>query len=222
MGTFTASLKTPGDQTGLPATIRLEAGRLSIAIGEEPIGDWALGEIQLEQTPTGYRLSAEGEHILIAFPDTSTFASELAKSGSRKERKAPKLKAPKLKAPTNRPPNLRAPINKAPSDLPVLGSVDRGLAAAQRRWGPLLPKWVFTRITLAIVSSALIVTIVFPGVVSSFLLIAGLLTVVLGAIAYTDPMLASKWLPGRTTPTHALIMGVGILMFGVLLGVIAN
>ena len=217
MGTFTASLKTPGDQTELPATIRLEDGRLRIAIGEEPIGDWALGEIQLEQTPTGYRLSAEGEEILIAFPDTSTFASELAKSGRRKERKAPKLKAP-----TNRPPNLRAPINKAPSDLPVLGSVDRGLAAAQRRWGPLLPKWVFTRITLAIVSIALIVTIVFPGVVSSFLLIAGLLTVVLGAIAYTDPMLASKWLPGRTTPAHALIIGVGILMFGVLLGVIAN
>jgi hypothetical protein len=46
--------------------------------------------------------------------------------------------------------------------------------------------------------------------------------VIVGAIVYTDSVLASKWLPGRMTPIHVLIFGVAILMFGVLLGVIAR
>jgi hypothetical protein len=69
---------------------------------------------------------------------------------------------------------------------------------------------------------ALILAIIFPGLVSSFLLIAGAMLVVLGAIVYSDAMLASRWLPGRTTPTHVLLFGVAVLMLGVLLGVIAR
>jgi hypothetical protein len=69
---------------------------------------------------------------------------------------------------------------------------------------------------------ALILMIVLPGLVSAFMLIAGALIVVFGAVAYSDPMLASRWLPGRTTPPHVLLFGVVILMLGVLLGVIAR
>jgi hypothetical protein len=46
--------------------------------------------------------------------------------------------------------------------------------------------------------------------------------VMLGAVVFTDPMLASKWLPGAMAPVHVLIFGVAILILGVLLGVIAS
>jgi hypothetical protein len=81
---------------------------------------------------------------------------------------------------------------------------------------------VFTRIMFGVAFVALILMIVFPTLVSSFMLIAGALIVVFGAVVYSDPMLASRWLPGRTTPPHVLMFGVAILMLGVLLGVVAN
>ena len=63
---------------------------------------------------------------------------------------------------------------------------------------------------------------IFPGVVSTLLLIAGILTVMAGAVVYTDPIIASKWLPGRMSPVHVLIVGVSTLLLGVILGIIAK
>ena len=79
MSSFSASLKTLGDRQGLPATVVLENDRLSIAAGDESIGDWSLDEIQLEPTPNGYRMAAEGEQLLIEMPDAEAFKSELTK-----------------------------------------------------------------------------------------------------------------------------------------------
>ena len=102
-----------------------------------------------------------------------------------------------------------------------LNRLDRFISAAERRWGSLLPAWVFTRIMVGVLAGALVLTIIFPGLVSSFLLISGLLLVLLGAIAYTDQILAAKWLPGRMTPMHVLLIGVAVLMAGVLVGLVA-
>ena len=107
--------------------------------------------------------------------------------------------------------------------MEYLGAPDiRQCDEANKRFGPYLPEWMFTRAMFAIAFGALILLIVLPGLVSTFLLIAGALLIVFGAITYSDPMLASRWLPGRTTPTHALLFGVAVLMMGVLLGVLAK
>ena len=196
MGSFAASLKTLGDSQGLPAVIHLSEGRLSIAAGEESIGEWPLNEIRLEPTPTGYRMAAEGEQIILEVSDVDAFETELSDSGKR---------------------NLSMPeMGK------LLAPVDRGIAFAEKKWGALLPPWVFTRIMFGVVIAALLLVIIFPGLVSGFLLIAGLLIVMFGAVLYTDPMLASKWLPGRMSPVHVLLFGVAILLVGILLGVIAR
>jgi hypothetical protein len=52
--------------------------------------------------------------------------------------------------------------------------------------------------------------------------IAGALIIMFGAIVYTDSVLASRFLPGRSTPQQALILGISVLLFGVLLGAIAR
>jgi hypothetical protein len=198
MGSFAASLKTIGDRDGLPATVSVHDGRLSIAAGGDSIGDWALRDIRLEPIPNGYRLAAEGEQIIIEMKDSDLFASEISKRSRR---------------------NLSISV---PSRDVLLRPVDRSLVAAEKRWGALLPQWVFTRMMLAAVTIALVLMIVFPGAVSTFLLVAGLLIVVFGAVVYTDSMLASRWLPGRMAPMHALLFGVAIVIFGVLLGVLAR
>ena len=196
MGSFAASLKTLGDSQGLPAVIHLSEGRLSIAAGEESIGEWPLNEIRLEPTPTGYRMAAEGEQIILEVSDVDAFETELSDSGKR---------------------NLSMPeMGK------LLAPVDRGIAFTEKKWGALLPQWVFTRIMFGVVIAALLLVIIFPGLVSGFLLIAGLLIVMFGAVLYTDPMLASKWLPGRMSPVHVLLFGVAILLVGILLGIIAR
>lgn len=196
MGSFAASLKTLGDTRGLPAVVHLSEGRLSINAGDEAIGEWALEDIRLEPMETGYRMAAEGEQIILEMTDADGFESELHKNGKRSF--------------------------ALPAKGTLLGPVDKSIAIAEERLGALLPEWVFTRVMFGVVVGALTLTIILPGLVSGFLLVAGLLLVMFGAVVYTDPMLASKWLPGRMTPLHVLIIGLVVLMLGVLLGLIAK
>ena len=256
MGTFTASLRAIGDVKALQATVELSDGRLRIAAGEMEIGSWPLSEIHLEEIPTGYRMAAEGEHILIELKNVAAFAQELEEAKKRQRPRLGRKKQdlPKPKIDPNPPEPARTPVAaagpaapqpspQAPSDVAApsitlpprqtkaketglvargLRVVDGTLARANKRLGPYLPDWVFTRAMFAIAFGALILMFALPGVVSTFLLISGVVMVVFGAVVYSDAMLASRWLPGRTTPQHALLFGLAILMMGVLLGVIAN
>jgi hypothetical protein len=258
MGTFTGSLRAIGDVKSLPATIGLEDGRLSIASGETEIGSWDLTDIHLEPIPTGYRMAAEGDQILIELEDIDSFTEELEKGNKRRlikrgrkteDRKPREVAAAPIEAPVRtatpaeprpgrnvaRPPAESSPEPKKkqkkqrpaatgsqPTGTRLLDFVDGVLVKAQKRFGPYLPDWVFTRIVFAGLIAALVLVIVLPGLISVLLLVGGLLLVLFGAVVYTDPMLASRLLPGRTAPQHALLFGVLTLMVGVLLGVIAR
>ncbi len=267
MGTFSASLRTIGDVSSLPATVQLEDGHLSIAAGSTEIGTWPLAEIHLEPIPTGYRMAAEGEQILIELKDLSSFQEALDNGNAKKRRlRMPKKSDSKATAPAPEPeaaprpepapvtatanhvdtspkqrqvalppreetsaPTKTKPKSKPKTNANKSGFTEKGLAfvdgtlqRANKRFGPYLPQWVFTRVMFGVAFVALILMIIFPTLVSVFLLIAGALLVVFGAIVYSDPMLASRWLPGRSQPPHVLLFGVTILMMGVLLGVIAR
>jgi hypothetical protein len=245
MGTFTASLRAIGDVKSLPAVVQLDEGRLIIASGDIEIGNWPLSEIDLEPIPTGYRIAAEGDQILIELTDLDSFNAALSELRKRKFRKANKgtlaaarsepvstepHRAPVATEPVAAnpartvplPPRTNQPVQPAGWTSRGLAFVDGTLAKASKRLGPYLPEWIFTRVMFAIAFVALILMIIVPVLVSTFLLISGGLIIVFGAIVYSDPMLASRWLPGRTTPPHVLLFGVIILMLGVLLGVVAS
>jgi hypothetical protein len=243
MGTFSASLRTIGDRRGLPATVRLDGDRITIEAGEHPIGEWSLGEVHLEATGNGYRMAAEGEQILLEIEDPEKFEIEL-RGRTVTARKRPRLGASKTKVerPQERPEAARpAPAQAKPAkpEKPVkietaegkpdaeaepgkvMARLDGLIATAERRWGSLLPSWIFTRRMVAILATALVVTVIFPGIISTVLLLVGLVLVLAGAVVYTDSVMAAKWLPGRMTPMHVLIGGVAVVMVGVLVGVIA-
>jgi hypothetical protein len=235
MGSFSASLRTIGDRRRLPATVTLDHGRVSIEAGEHPIGEWSLDEVHFEPTGNGYRMAAEGEHILLEIQDSENFEIELrGRTGGRKKPAKP-AKIPKAPKADSSPPEKttraetppresRRSIRQAPIEEIVESSpskVDALIAKAEKRWGSLLPAWVFSRKTLFAIAGVPIVTVFLPGLISTLLLITGLLSVLFGAVAYTDQVMAAKWLPGRMTPLHVLIGGVGLLMVGVLVGIIA-
>lgn len=252
MGSFTASLRSVGDVKALPATVELSDGRLSIIAGSTQIGSWSLDEVRLEEIPTGYRMAAEGDQILLELKDVESFAAELAKRNPKKRRFGrEKLPAAKVKtaeavpdapattqpvaqlvsipeevASPSRPVTEPTPEKKQTESSGVarkgVGLVDRILGLAQKRFGPYLPDWVFSRAVLFLALSALVAMVLLPGVFSVVLLIAGALLVLFGAVVYSDTVLASKWLPGRTTPVQALLLGLCVLLFGVLLGVLAR
>jgi hypothetical protein len=235
MGTFSASLRTIGDRRGLPATVKLDGDRIVIEAGDHPIGEWSLEEVHLEATGNGYRMAAEGEQILLEIDDAENFEIEL-RGRTVNARKRPRIRAPKAKTEKAKPQTpvvtpiprqvakveTAAPETKAaPETGRFLARVDAVITAAERRWGALLPSWVFTRRMVAIILAAILVTVVFPGIISSVLLFAGLLLVLGGAVVYTDSVMAARWLPGRMTPMHVLIGGVAVVMLGVLVGVLS-
>ena len=236
MGTFSASLRSIGDVKPLPATVEISDGRLTIAAGSMEIGSWPLTDVHFEEIPTGYRMAAEGEHVIIELKDIDGFNVALRngekgrrRRGRRKteaHRQTPK--STRATATDHRPATPPPAIARERDEVPSgwtskgLAFVDGTLERANKRFGPYLPDWVFTRAMFAIAFGAMILAVALPAMVSAFLLIAGVLMVMFGAVVYSDPMLASRWLPGRTTPQHVLLFGVAILMMGVLLGVIAR
>lgn len=242
MGTFEAGLRTIGDVKALPATIELSEGQLHIAAGSTEIGSWPLSEIHLEEIPTGYRMAAEGEQILIELKDVDSFAAALESRNKRLlglGRKKKRNIQPDSEEPVRRDPPSQVRVDPQPApDAPTpakersqkssgwtrkgLALLDGTLGQANKRFGSFLPEWVFTRAMFLIAFVALILLLVFPGLVSTFLLIAGGLMILFGAVVYSDSLLASKWLPGRTTSQHVLLFGLAILMMGVLLGLVAR
>jgi len=97
--------------------------------------------------------------------------------------------------------------------------LDEALNAAEERWGDRLPSWAFTRGTLTSTLIVLLLAAVLPGLVSNILLICGVVIVLYGAVVFTDPMLAARWLPNRVVPSHVLLTGAAVLVLGVILAV---
>jgi hypothetical protein len=261
MGTFTASLRAIGDVQALPATVKLEEGRISIIAGETEIGTWPLADVHLEAIPTGYRMAAEGEQILIELKDIVGFSEALDRVSKRKSRipslrrKAnsqeekrdfstdrPNTGAGQASRPQQRaaaPSTSRVGVNrdaasqqktdrKVSSDAArsfgekVLETIDSILAKAHKRFGSLAPDWVFSRGVFVILVVLALVMLALPGLASALLVVCGATIVLIGAIAYSDSVIASRILPGRTTPAHMLIAGLGVLLVGVIFGMISN
>ena len=241
MGPFSASLKVPGDRSSLAATLSIEDGRLQIKAGDQDIGDWSLSEIDLNRLDGGYRMTAEGEQLFIEVQDLTGFDAAVDENtrGRRRFQRKRSPKLPKTEAASSEPvapiqvkpaepakpveePQKTTAQKAEPEGNRVLTFVDGLVEKAEKRFGALLPEWIFTRWTVLVIVLLLLLALVLPGLVANILLFGGLGIVVFGAVLYTDDRMAAKILPGRSTPTHVLISGVGLLMIGVVIGLIAK
>jgi hypothetical protein len=248
MGQFSASLKVPGDTSSLPATVDIDDGRLRVASGDYEIGNWALVDIHLTPGPEGVHVSAEGEELILQFSESAAFEEAAGLNAKKsivslpKPFKLPSLsKTPKHASPdkSTTPPEGSAP--KARADKPAKlapsaieqhavreakpskqpGTLDRVLERAEKTAGGHLPSWIFSRGGALVVLSALAVAIIFPALVSTLLLIVGLLLLVLGGVTMLDVVLAARLLKAKVTPTQTLVGGGILVVIGVLFGMLA-
>ena len=245
MGQFSASLKVPGDTSSLPATVDIDDGRLRVASGDHEIGNWALVDIDLTPGVEGVHVSAEGEELILQFNDSAAFEEAAGLNGRKKLAaslpkpfKLPILaRAPKHVSPARSAtrPETAAPkpiLEKAPAPTKQAavketkppkqpGSIDRALERAENVVGSHLPSWVFTRGGALVVLASLAVAIIFPTLVSTLLMIAGVLLLVLGGVTMLDVVLAARLLKAKVTPTQTLIVGGVLILLGVLFAMLA-
>ena len=252
MGQFSASLKVPGDTSSLPATVDIDGGRLRVASGDHVIGNWALDDIDLTPGPEGVHVSAEGEELILQFSESAAFEEAAGMNGKKsvvsmpRPFKLPTLsKSSKHSSPngsTTRPEGTPAttsldsaarapsaasqPVNQADSKESKApkqpGAIDRTLERAENMFGKRLPSWVFTRGGSLVVLAALVVAIILPSLVSTLLLVAGLILLVLGGVTMLDVVLAARLLKAKVTPTQVLIAGGVLVVIGILFGMLAR
>ena len=249
MGQFSASLKVPGDASSLPATVDIDDGRLRVASGDHEIGNWALDDIDLTPGPEGVHVSAEGEELILQFSESAAFEEAAGINGKKSVVALPKpFKLPTLsrspkptsaKGTATRPEGAPAPVvAPAASTAPLAsstkaeqgtlkepkqpGAFDRALGKAEKMFGRLLPSWVFTRGGSLVVVAALVVAILVPALVSTLLLVAGLILLVLGGVTMLDLVLAARLLKAKVTPTQVLIAGGVLVVIGILFGMLAR
>ncbi len=242
MGQFSATLRVPGDNNALPATVDIGDGRLRVESGSHVIGNWALGEIDITQSPEGVHVSAEGEVLILEISESEAFHEAAGTNGGKPAAKAnTPFKLPNLtrtaKHATNRPeggrpapaspkvessPVPKASTSKAPkAEVKEPIFIDRWLAAAEKAVGQHLPSWVFSRGGAVVVLGALAIAILFPTLVSTVLMISGTILLVLGGVTMLDHVLAARMLKAKVTSIQCLIVG-GILVFvGVVFGMLA-
>jgi hypothetical protein len=245
MGQFSASLKVPGDTSSLPATVNIDDGRLRVASGDHEIGNWALVDIDLTPGVEGVHVSAEGEELILQFGDSAAFEEAAGLNGRKKVAvslpksfKLPNLaRAPKHVTtarsairPDSAPPKPAADKAPAPTKQAAVketkpskqpGSIDRALERAENAVGSHLPSWVFTRGGALVVLASLAVAIIFPTLVSTLLMIAGVVLLVLGGVTMLDVVLAARLLKAKVTPTQTLIVGGVLVLLGVLFAMLA-
>jgi uncharacterized membrane protein SirB2 len=72
-----------------------------------------------------------------------------------------------------------------------------------------------------VVLASLAVAIIFPTLVSTLLMIAGVVLLVLGGVTMLDVVLAARLLKAKVTPTQTLIVGGVLVLLGVLFAMLA-
>ena len=126
---------------------------------------------------------------------------------------------PKVEAKSHQKVASTPTVPKPEAKEPIF--IDRWLGTAEKAVGQHLPNWVFSRGGALVVLASLVITILFPEVVSTLLMIAGTILLVLGGVTMLDNVLAARLLKAKVTPTQCLIVG-GLLVFvGVVFGMLA-
>lgn len=78
MTSFDARLRIVGE-SGLPlgVEIDLSSERMVLKAAGKPLADWDLESIRIVPTPSGFRVDAEGEAVILNVTDSERFVKEI-------------------------------------------------------------------------------------------------------------------------------------------------
>jgi len=198
-----------------------------VASGDHVIGDWEIATIDISRIPEGIRVAAEGEVLILDIADRAAFEEEAASVNGkpkrstrpRKSAKAEASRAPKAKS--ARAATATKPVVEKPAKVKGESRIDLVLAWAKEHVGSSLPDWVFTRGGLICVLALIVFCVIFAEVVSTLLLIAGVIALLTGGVTMLDSVIARRILRHRVTPIQVVIGGGSVFVAGLLVGVVA-
>lgn len=78
MTSFDARLRVVGE-SGFPLGVEIDltAERMVLTTDGRQLADWDLEEIRIAPTPSGFRIDAEGEAVILNVTDTERFTEEI-------------------------------------------------------------------------------------------------------------------------------------------------
>ncbi|MEX0795229.1 MAG: hypothetical protein WEB67_09990 [Acidimicrobiia bacterium] len=237
MTQFQASLIAAGDPDPLPTVVELDQGNLVIQSNGQPLGNWAVSDLEFVRIVGGFRVTLDGEVTVLKLPESDQFNAELrqlneaaaevlpAKNGKKKRGRKESSKP--AEPPTNSAPAetrtktvAAATTADAPTDVKdraVINWLDAKLDVAAKRGGKYVPEWVFTRGGVVLAFLLLIAVVVFHGVFSTIFLIVAAIGMITSAIALMDQVIATKIFRGAFTPIHGLLGSLALVLVGLVL-----
>lgn len=194
----------------LPAVVTLDRGMIKLVSGTSVLGEWRLSQVVLaEFDDKSVALKVEDDELLLYLQEHSRFLRETEPY----RRPEPKRRRPEHEA-------FRKDTEPTQSlGEEIRGEVSRevsGVADEIRHLmrsiepGPIL--WVALAVFVVLV-------IFLPTLLVGVLLLAGVVSLAVGAIAYADSRLALK-IPEPLTPTTLVAVGVLLVVVGIVVGVI--
>ena len=113
MSSFAARLRMPG-RTRLPLGVEVDITRerMTLTSGDQPVGDWALDQLEIKSLFDGFHITVDGEEIVLNVTDSTQFAVELGIAG-RPPKHLVELLAPDL--PRNGLSSIKGQLNYQPA-----------------------------------------------------------------------------------------------------------
>ncbi len=105
------------DGDGLETILTVDSGRLIAKAGEHEIGNWAVGELEMERRNGEFHIKVEGEELVVGVEDAVGFTEILGiKEAKVKEGRQKKVQGPRgssgrsaIRQRRTRPPHLPLP-----------------------------------------------------------------------------------------------------------------
>jgi len=191
-------LRLEGSTESLEATFAIGGGSLRVTAGEHDIGMWPLDGIELDRTDDGLVLHVEGEDLVVTVRDPEILVE--AVSGAAE---------PVEQGRTGR----RARAAKEPKDrLVVRLRRQFSMNTWRRRFRKPTVKWTLASIAVVMV---LAFAVFATSTLGMLLALAGMASLVLGALAMSDDHSVYRLLPPRVTETGLVVAGFAFLGVGV-------
>ena len=80
MSSFNARLRLPGSRLPLGVEVDILNERMTVTAGERKVASWPLERLDVTMRPDGFHIRVDGEELVLAVPESKSFAAALGVS----------------------------------------------------------------------------------------------------------------------------------------------
>jgi hypothetical protein len=200
MKSFKGSLRIASTKDVVPAEFGVDEGRLEISTGGEPLGNWPIDRLGIDDTGTEIRMVLDGEDVVVNVTDHDNFMSA-------------------IEPPRERRGDRRRKAKKERPSRDIRGAIERlFMRETWQAWlSNRLVKWSIA--SFVVIGVALLALFETNGL-GVILMLLGMFALVIAGLAVSEDLTAVAWLPAAVSEAALVIAGVVALLLGGLLTVV--